>query len=129
VDSCEGAGHDRCVAAWGGASVGLYTSGAEEVVGWTLDEVKQAALATVDEVGDEVVEAPVETATYVKYETRFEDGATLTIKLKALSDSATRVKIWVGITGGRAKSRLILDNIRNRLKAMRRGATAAVPIP
>jgi len=113
----------------GGSAVGIYTSGAEEVVGWTLEDVKQATLATVKEVSDEVVETPEETATFVKYKTRFADGATLTVKLEAVSDSATRIKIWVGMLGGRARPRLILDEIRNRLKGMRRSEAAAVPAP
>ncbi len=32
----------------GGAAMGLYTSGAEEVMGWTLAEVKQVSLAMLE---------------------------------------------------------------------------------
>lgn len=125
-----------CSVAWlatgvvaGGAAVGLYTSGAEEVVGWTLAEVKQVSLAMLEEVGDNVIEAPEEDATFVRYEGRLEDGATITIKLTALSVSATRVKIWVGITGDRSRSLLLLAKMRERLKALRRAEPAAVPAP
>ena len=125
-----------CGAAWlatgivaGGAAMGLYTSGATEVVGWTIEEVKQVSLETLDEVGDEVIAEPEEDAASARYESRFEDGDTITIKLKALSESATRVRIWVAITGDRERSRLILDKIRARLRALRRAEPAAIPAP
>ena len=110
----------------GGAAVGLYTSGAEEVMGYTLAQVKPVSVAMLEEVGDGVIEEVEEDATFVKYEGRLEDGATVTVKLSALSESATRVKIWVGITGDRSRAQLLLAKMRKRLKALQRAGPAAV---
>lgn len=115
------------VAAGGGAAA-LYKSGAEDVLGAGLADVCKAAGTVLEEIGDGVVDED-SGSTSATLRSRFKDTAKITVKLKSVSTTATKVKVWVGITGDKERSRMVIDDIVKKLESLDEGKSAAVPAP
>jgi len=111
-----------------GTSVAYYMSAVDEVIGAPLPEVREATTDVLEGIGDGVVEAEGDAA-HATFRTRFPNGSKINVRLESVSQTATRATVRVGAFGGRAKSRMIIGKIVDRLEegAASRGAAVSPP--
>jgi len=112
----------------GGAATGLYLSGERDTLGAPLEQVYEAADLALQEIGDGIVEAQAD-ASHATLSSRFKDGARISVKLKAVSSSATKTKVWVGLFGDTPRSKVVLQKIREKLRTVKESRDAAITPP
>lgn len=124
-----------CIGLWigggalaGGAATGAYLSGDREVVEASLNRMRKATALTLDRLGYGVVEEDAG-ADYARFKTLFKDGARITVKLKAVSPEATKVRVWVGVFGTPSRSAHVLSEIKRELGKVKGAEAVAVPPP
>lgn len=108
-----------------GSAVGYHMSAVRETIGAPLPDVRDAAVVTLQELGDRVVEDTGDAAS-AEIKGRFADGTTVEIYLSAYSETATRVGIRVGVAGNRSRGQWLLREIVSRISS-RRAAGASSP--
>lgn len=107
----------------GGAAAGAgaavwYEGALRNTVGYRLDDARESASQTLRKFGDGIIQDTGD-AMDRELEGRLATGEKVSIKLHAVSSTATEVTIRVGIMGDKERSHAILDDILLRLKSPR----------
>jgi hypothetical protein len=101
-----------------GAGVGVFsyiTRDVEATYHVNMDAAWPATLKAMEQL-DLTVESENHDALGGVLTVQRADGTDVKIRLKPLSDSSTRIRVWVGWIGDKTKSVLIHDAIRNALR-------------
>ena len=99
----------------GGAGGALYYKGAlREDLNAPLDEVWEASVSTVEEMGLDITDKTKDGLAGAIVAMRA-DGKEVRIVLKALQGEITRVTMRIGVLGDQETSRLLLEMIKEKL--------------
>lgn len=114
-----GAAGTGCVALAAGAAAGAgtyaYVRGElTEVLGAPMDRAWSAVLGAAREL-ELAVEEESKDAMRAQLDAKRADSTNIRIRLIAESDTATEIKIRIGVFGNEAESRRILDAVKSRL--------------